>query len=38
LDNVPFKKQWKDSLGITIQNAYKNLVLEKEYKTEETAA
>ncbi|HWH62432.1 MAG TPA: branched-chain amino acid transaminase [Ginsengibacter sp.] len=29
LDNIPFKKQWKDTLGIQIQNAYKNLVTEK---------
>ena len=28
LDNVSFKKQWKDTLGIQIQNAYKNLVTE----------
>lgn len=38
LDNVPFSKAWKDSLGATIQKAYKNLVLEKEYRTAETAA
>jgi branched-chain amino acid aminotransferase len=38
LDNVPFKKQWRDSLGAIIQKAYKNLVLEKEYRTAETAA
>ncbi len=28
LDNISFKKQWKDTLGIQIQNAYKNLVTE----------
>ena len=33
LDNMPFKKQWKDTLGIQIQNAYKNLVVEKEFTT-----
>ena len=33
LDNIPFKKQWKDALGIQIQNAYKNLVVEKEFTT-----
>ena len=33
LDNVPFKKQWKDALGMQIQNAYKNLVVEKEFTT-----
>jgi branched-chain amino acid aminotransferase len=33
LDNIPFKKQWKDTLGIQIQNAYKNLVVEKEFTT-----
>jgi branched-chain amino acid aminotransferase len=31
LDTIPFKKQWKDTLGIQIQNAYKNLVVEKDY-------
>lgn len=30
LDNIPFKKSWKDSLGVIIQKEYKNLVLEKE--------
>jgi len=38
LDEVPFKKQWNDSLGSIIQCAYKKLVLEKEYRTSETAA
>lgn len=33
LDNIPFKKQWKDTLGIEIQNTYKNLVVEKEFTT-----
>ena len=27
LDNIPFKKNWKDSLGNTIQQAYKNKVV-----------
>lgn len=30
LDRVPFKKEWKDSLGARLQKAYKALVLEKE--------
>jgi branched-chain amino acid aminotransferase len=29
-DNVEYKKQWSDSLGIKIQRAYKNLVVERE--------
>ena len=33
LDNILFKKQWKNTLGIQIQNAYKNLVVEKEFTT-----
>lgn len=32
LDNVPFKLDWKDSLGSVLQKAYKCKVLEKEYK------
>jgi branched-chain amino acid aminotransferase len=31
LDDVPFKKPWNETFGIKIQNAYKNLVVEKEY-------
>ncbi len=31
LDNVLFKKQWNKTLGIKIQQAYKNTVIEKEY-------
>jgi len=31
LDDVPFKKQWSRTLGMQIQKAYKNLVIEKEY-------
>jgi len=33
LDNIPFKKQWSETIGIQIQNAYKNLVVEKDYKS-----
>lgn len=32
LDDVVFKSNWKDSLGNIIQDAYKNKVIEKEYK------
>jgi branched-chain amino acid aminotransferase len=38
LDNIPFKKQWKDTLGMRVQNAYKNLVTEKEIITSEILA
>lgn len=38
LDNKTFTKSWKNSLGITIQQAYKNLVLEEELTQAETAA
>ena len=31
LDNQPFKKEWKDSLGWLIQQAYKHKVIEKEF-------
>jgi len=34
LDNIPFKKEWKDSLGNIIQQAYKARVLEKEFVLE----
>jgi branched-chain amino acid aminotransferase len=37
LDNISFKKPWKDSLGALIQKAYKNLVLEKNHILEEVA-
>lgn len=33
LDNMPFAKPWNESLGAIIQQAYKQLVLEKEYRT-----
>lgn len=32
-DDQPFAKPWKETLGATIQKAYKNLVLEKENST-----
>jgi branched-chain amino acid aminotransferase len=38
LDDIPFRKQWNETLGIQIQNAYKNLVVEKEYKFSEILA
>ena len=38
LDNITFKKQWSDTLGIQIQNAYKNLVIEKDYISTEILA
>ena len=38
LDDIPFKKQWNETLGIQIQNAYKNLVVEKDYKFSEVLA
>jgi branched-chain amino acid aminotransferase len=34
LDGVPFKKQWNDSLGRKIQQAYKEIVTEKENQLE----
>jgi len=33
IDNITFKKEWSDTVGATIQKAYKNLVLEKEFRT-----
>jgi len=30
LDNIPFKKEWANSLGYIIQREYKNLVVEKK--------
>ena len=32
LDDQVFQKPWNETLGIVIQQAYKNLVLEKEYR------
>lgn len=32
LDDQSFQKSWSESLGVVIQRAYKNLVLEKEYR------
>jgi len=37
LDNIPFQLQWKDSLGAIIQKAYKNRVLEQEFRLQEVA-
>jgi branched-chain amino acid aminotransferase len=34
LDKVRFTRAWSDSLGATIQKAYKNLVTEKAYTTQ----
>ncbi|MCX6316284.1 MAG: branched-chain-amino-acid transaminase [Bacteroidetes bacterium] len=31
LDNVPFRKKWEDTFSYTIQQAYKNKVMEKPY-------
>lgn len=30
LDNIPFKKEWANSLGYIIQREYKNLIVEKK--------
>lgn len=38
LDNIPFKKAWKETLGAVLQKAYKNLVLDKNVTSELTAA
>lgn len=38
LDDNPFPKPWKESLGALIQKAYKNLVLEKEFVPAEQLA
>jgi hypothetical protein len=35
LDDVPFKKNWEDSLSAIIQKAYKARVMEKEFVLEE---
>ena len=37
LDDISFKLQWNDSLGAIVEKAYKNLVLEKEYRLQEVA-
>lgn len=37
LDNIPFQLEWKDSLGAIVQKAYKNRVLEKEFRLQEVA-
>lgn len=33
IDNISFNKEWSTTVGATIQKAYRNLVLEKEYQT-----
>ena len=38
LDDKPFTKPWAETFGATLQKAYKNLVLEKEYRTAEQTA
>jgi len=38
LDDKAFPKPWKESLGATLQKVYKNLVLQKEYRTIEKIA
>ena len=38
IDNIAFPKKWNDTLGIQIQNAYKNLVVEKNYISTEAIA
>lgn len=35
LDDIPFKKEWHESLGRVVQLAYKNLVIEKDYTLSE---
>ena len=38
LDKKNFRKPWNQSMGYVIQNAYQHLVLEKEFRSAETAA
>ena len=38
LDNVPFRKNWKDSLSYFLQQAYKCKVLEKPFRLEKEVA
>jgi len=38
LDDKSLTKPWAETLGATLQKAYKNLVLEKEYRTAEQTA
>ena len=33
LNNIPFKKQWPETISATIQQAYRNKVLNKDYKS-----
>lgn len=37
LDNVAFKKNWEDSLGYIIQQAYRCKVLEEQFQIQEVA-
>jgi len=38
LDNVPFAKEWEDTLSYVIQQAYKSKVLEKPFQLQEQVA
>lgn len=38
LDNVPFTKEWEDTLSYVIQQAYKSKVLEKTFQLQEQVA
>lgn len=38
LDNVPFTKEWEDTLSYVIQQAYKSKVLEKPFQLQEQVA
>lgn len=38
LDNIAFKLNWEDSLGYTIQQAYKCKVLEKQFQLQQAVA
>jgi branched-chain amino acid aminotransferase len=38
VDDIPFRQTWSESVGATIQTAYKNLVLEKQASPEKVMA
>ena len=38
IDKNKFSKPWNESIGAVIQKSYHNLVLEKEFRSAETAA
>jgi len=38
MDNVPFTKEWEDTLSYVIQQAYKSKVLEKSFQLEQKVA